>query len=129
MKKILIITTLLLPLILPSTSHAEWKFVTKDTKFPGDDYYINFDRVKRSGNMVYFWMLLNSTWNSNNKFSIISRHSANCIAMEYNELGLTQFNQPMGRGQPKESMQLNKTRWWSPAYNSYMHRVLEAVCK
>ena len=58
MKKLLLIFTLLFSTLMFSTpSYGEWTKVISNKS--GDTYYVDFERIRKHGGYVYFWLISN----------------------------------------------------------------------
>jgi len=57
MKKLLLIFTLLFSTVMfSSPSYSEWTKLSKNQK---SDFYVDFERIRKQGGYVFFWLLSN----------------------------------------------------------------------
>ena len=56
MKKLLMLTAFIWSVMLSPVVHAGWTKVIKNEI--GDDFYVNFERIKKYSDKVYCWELI-----------------------------------------------------------------------
>ena len=96
MKKLLLIFTLLFSTLMFSTpSYAEWTKV--GTSVRGDNFYVDFERIRKHDGYVYFWRLSNylkpSKWGD---LSAKLYNQGDCKLFRFKILGSSYYKQHMG---------------------------------
>jgi hypothetical protein len=129
MKKLLLIFTLLFSTLMFSTpSYAEWTETSKSVN--GDTFYVDFDRIRKHGGYVYFWLLTNFLKPS--KFGDLSAKvykQGDCKLFRYQRLSYSFHKEPMGGGTGDVQKPLPQSKGWQyPTPNSVSEYVLKAVC-
>jgi hypothetical protein len=127
MKKLLLIFTLLFSTLMFSTpSYAEWTKV--GTSVRGDNFYVDFERIRKHGGYVYFWEL--SDYLKPNKDGILSHKiysEVDCKLFRFKTLSYSFHDDPMGRGTGEVSSSILKD-WMYPSPDSVNEKLLKSVC-
>ena len=127
MKQLLILTTFLSSMIIPSVAHAEWTKV--DENIEGDSYYVDFERIKKHDGKTYFWQLSDLLKPvRNGSISGKSYVEAECGRFRYRWLNQTYYKGPMATGEVNSSYNLPDKNWNYPPPNSVAETKLKAVC-
>ena len=127
-KHLAIIPILLFTLMFSSTSYAEWTKVSEGVD--GDNYYVNFDWIRKHGGYVYYWYL--TDYLKPDKYGDLSSKiytQGDCKRLRVKALSYSFHNEPMGGGtaeiiEPKE----DNTNWKYPPPKSSMETMLKSVC-
>tara|TARA_Y100000746_G_scaffold211296_1_gene202194 strand:- start:141 stop:533 length:393 start_codon:yes stop_codon:yes gene_type:complete len=112
---------------LPSVSFAEWKLMSKSVDEISN--YIDFKRIRKQGEYVYFWQLSNylkpiKKGNSSAKKFI----QGDCKKFRYKILSSSYYKEAMGRGRSNGQDPVKKD-WSYSNPNSVIATSLTAVCK
>ena len=123
MKKLLLILSLVL---FSTPSFAEWKRVTFSAEA---DTYIDTERIKKRGDIVYYWMLMDviKTKKSNLFKSFRSYNKANCFDFSYISLQTEYFKTNMAKGSSFQSVGQQEKQYAIP--NSVTERIIQYACK
>ena len=100
MNKIYIILPILVSLLtFSSHSNGEWTYFTENDS--GDEFYIDYDRIKKHNNMVYVWVLVDQLKpDKYGELSSIKYLEYDCgIPKKYKNLMIKFCNLGMGEGQ------------------------------
>ena len=134
MKKITIIFTLLFSTVMfSSPSYAEWTEV--GSSVGGTTFYVDFDRIRKHGGYVYFWILTDSLKPDN--FGDLSSklyRQGDCKLFRHKMLSSSFHKKPMGNGPGqvikhtghKHTGEL--AEWKHPPPNSSHEIILKRVC-
>jgi len=127
MKKLFTIPTLVISVMLSPMSFADWEVVGKNVH--GDVFYIDFKRIKKNSDYVYYWELCDFL--KPDKFGELSSKlfiEADCgIPVKSRTLNASYYTQAMGEGTP--NLTDNKTRPWGFATpESVGEVVIDKVC-
>jgi len=135
MKKIGLIFTFISSILLFSLpASAEWSKVSSD-KVKGYDYYVDFDRIKKSGNYIYFWEL----WNFKNPvtkalgFTDIFRSAkmytqGDCSIFRKKFLKVQMHSNKMGIGVPAV-IEGDEKEWSYPNPETISEQILKSACR
>jgi hypothetical protein len=130
MKKRLVITLLLSSVLFSSPSYGEWTHSFTHPKF-GYDVYIDFDKIKKRGDNVYFWTLSDLlTPASTGKMSLKYLVRGDCNNFYFSNLTSTSYVLPMGEGYG-ESTTLSEhfqNIEYPPTTGNNMKSVIKSVC-
>ena len=130
MKKRLVITLLLSSVLFSSPSYGEWTHSFTHPKF-GYDLYVDFDKIKKRGDNVYFWTLSDLlTPASTGKMSLKYLVRGDCNNFYFSDLTFTSYDLPMGEGYG-ESITLSKhfqNIEYPPTTGNNMKSVIKSVC-
>ena len=126
MKKPILLLTLIFSTMFPSVSWADWKYVSENVS--GDEYYVDFDRIRQNGGYVYYWGLNNyleptSTGVLSGKVYV----KADCKLFREQNLSYSFHKEPMGGGVGEVNNPPN-AEWGYPTPNSVGETVLQSVC-
>ena len=108
-----------------SVSHAEW---TEVVKIEGDTYFVDFDRIRKQDDFVYFWRLVNylKPVETGTK-SAIKYHQADCKLFRVKDLSFTVYKEPMGRGKGEDDEYFSEN-WKYPKPYTVRELILKTVC-
>ena len=123
MKKLALIFTLLFStVVFSSTSFAGWTkmAVVKD----GSTYYVDFERIRKHGGYVYFWLLDVRLKPSNSGvWAAKTYHQGDCKLFRHKVLSYVFDHLPTSSKTPKNP------QWDYPPPNSIIEGSLEQVCR
>ena len=128
MKKLIPILTVFLSFFLfPSTSLGEWKHVSNN--IDGDQYFVDFDRIREIKGYVYYWKLGdfkkpvgNGKW-----LSIRTYEKGDCERFRFKVITVSLFKGQMVEG---ESITDDTEREWTyPPPNTPNEEILKSVCE
>ena len=115
-------------------AYAEWVAVQKDYLSPGlQTVYIDPESVRREGNLVTIWQLIDFKWMQGNprsptRFLSTKTHKQfNCAEKRVRLLSFTEFSQGMGTGMPSDG-HVDKDHWLPIEAESISHALWEAAC-
>ena len=97
MKTLLTIFTLVFTVMLSSTSFAEWEKVSKGVE-SGDTYYVDFERIRKHGGFVYFWVLGDALKPIQNTLSLKTYKEGDCKLFRFKRLSWSFHKEPMDGG-------------------------------
>jgi hypothetical protein len=125
MKSLLLIFTLLFStLMFSAPSFAKWEQVTETVN--GNTFYIDFERTKKQGGYVYFWVLGDYLKPEEGVLSYKNYRQGNCKLFRHKILSWSFHKEPMGGG-TGQSITTNPVLTY-PSPNSVGEIVLKAVC-
>jgi hypothetical protein len=114
-------------MLLPVSSFAEWTKV--DNNVSGDTYYVDFDRIRKHDNYVYYWIL--ADYLKPNEFGQLSGKAywqGDCKLFRYKQLSWSFHKDKMGGGSgDSETPENPKWEYARPA--SLAGFMLKLVCK
>ncbi len=111
-----------------SPSYAEWTKVSESVD--GDTAYIDFDRIRKVNEYVYFWFMIDLLKpDSAGDFSAKFYYQGDCKLFRKKRLSFSSHSQPMGEGAPSTSYNKPDTEWTYPHPDSMREDILNAVCK
>ena len=110
-----------------SSSLAGWENVGENIS--GDNYYIDFKKIKKNNGYVYYWVLRDylkpDKWND---MSSKTLYEADCnTPIKDRKIYSTYHVQPMGNGKPS-TISPDKSDWYYPSPDSMAEFMLETVC-
>ena len=124
MKKILINFIALLMFSTPS--FANWVKVASTAN--NDDFYVDFERIRKNDGYVYYWVLLDylkpDKWGD---LSVKVYSQGDCESFKYKELSSSYHTYPMGLGEPS-TLAKPSPQWKYPPPNSSVEIILDKVC-
>lgn len=127
----LLITSLLLSTV---PAYAEWVAVERDYLSPGlQTVYIDPDSIRREGNVVMMWQLIDFKWMQGNPrgptrfLSTKTQKQFDCVDKRFRLLAFTEFSRGMGTGIPRDGY-VNKDNWLPVEAGSMSHALWEVVC-
>ena len=125
MKTILTILTIVFTMLLSSPSHTKWTKV--DSNGSGDNYYVDFDRVKKQDGYVYYWMLADYLKpDKNGIFSGKAYWQGDCKLFRYKILSGSFHKEPKGGGGGIDYK--TDKDWTYPAPKTIGEGILKYVC-
>tara|TARA_B100000767_G_scaffold19327_1_gene17676 strand:- start:88 stop:477 length:390 start_codon:yes stop_codon:yes gene_type:complete len=127
MKKLLILFTALFPVIFSSPSYSKWTEVTKSAS--GITYYIDFERIRKQDEYVYFWTLSDRLKpNSRGTLSAKVYRQGDCNIFRFKYLSDSYYNEQMGQGTSFQSSNEPEEEWTYPPPESSAESILESAC-
>jgi hypothetical protein len=125
------ITFLLLSTV---SAYAEWVAVERDYLSTGlQTVYIDPDSIRREGNVVTMWQLIDFKWMQGNPrgptrfLSTKTQKQFDCAEHRLRLLAFTEFSRGMGTGIPRGGY-VNKDRWLPIEAESINHALWEVAC-
>jgi hypothetical protein len=123
MKNLLVLTTLISSLIIPSVAHADWE----KTMFGAIQFYIDFEKVRQRNNNYLVWMLMNGD-GVKHKNSIAMLFEFDCKALSFRKLGFTAYEKMWAFGDVTSSDR-KIWKWEYPHPNSDLEKQTTKLCK
>jgi surface-adhesin protein E len=121
-------------------AYAEWMAVEKDYLLPGlQTVYVNPDTIRRDGNLVTIWQLIDFKWMKGNQgmgrlgfgphrfFSTKTRKQFDCTEKRLRLLAFTEFSQHMGTG-ITDAGYVDKDHWLPVEPESINQALWEMAC-
>ena len=115
-------------------AYAEWVAVEKDYLLPGlQTVYVDPESIRREGNLVTIWQLIDFTWMQGNprgphRFLSTKTHKQfDCAGKRVRLLAFTEFSRGMGTGMPGDGY-VDKDNWLPVEAESMSHALWEAAC-
>jgi hypothetical protein len=127
MRKLFILTTFICSFMMSSVANAEWTKITASRT--GDTHYVDFDRIKRHDDKVYYWRLndyLKPT--SSGTLSYKAYYEAECGRFRLKFLTDSYYPTPMADGLPSFTNNTPDKDWHYPDPDSMSAITLKAVC-
>jgi hypothetical protein len=127
--------SLIILLFLSSApAYAEWVAVEKDYLLPGlQTVFIDPDTIRREGNLVTLWQLIDFKWGQGNgrgahRFSSTKTHKEfDCAGKRLRLLAFTEFSRHMGTGIAANGY-VDKDNWIPVEPDSASQALWEIVC-
>jgi len=121
--------TLILLLLISTTCWGEWTKVAEGTS--GTDWYIDFERIKKTGEYVYYWVMMDTSepdvggYISNMRYEM-----GDCEMFRKKTLQTMAYRHSMGEGEalsiPESA--LPEHGWNYPPLDSPVEWILKAAC-
>jgi hypothetical protein len=115
-------------------AHAEWVAAEKDYLLPGlQTVYIDPDSIRREGNLVTIWQLIDFKWMQGNPrsptrfLSTKTQKQFDCADQRVRLLTFTEFSRRMGTGIRNDGY-VDKDNWLPVEPESINHTLREVVC-
>ena len=109
-----------------STSYAEW---TKTGAVLGNNYYLDFSRIRKVDGYVYFWVLADYLKPNNaGSLSVKAYYQGDCKLFRMKIMSASFYKEPMGYGAGR-TLSPSKDEWTYPAPNSADETHLKYVCE
>jgi surface-adhesin protein E len=115
-------------------AYAEWMLVEKDYLLPGlQTVYVNPDTIRREGNLVTMWQLIDFNWMKGNGrgaqrfFSTKTHKQFDCEEKRLRLLAFTEFSQHMGTGISDDGY-VDKDHWLLVEPESINQALWEMAC-
>jgi hypothetical protein len=125
MKKI-IFTLLFSTLVFSSPSYADWTKVSRTVS--GNNYYVDFDRIRKYDGYVYFWELDDYLKPLSGKYlSFKGYMQGDCKLFRHKELSSFYYTDSMGNGTPFIPAAITLP-WVYPPPSSVTESILNSVC-
>ena len=126
MKKLALLATLLITVMFPSASYAEWTKVGNNVD--GDTYYVDFERIRKVDGYVYYWTLsdyLKPVYNGS--LSGRSYVQLDCKLFRSKELSYSFHKEPMA-GDKAPMTTPKDPKWRYPPPKSGSEATKKIVC-
>ncbi len=131
MKRLLLFTLLFLSSV---SAYAEWVAVEKDSLLPGlQTVYVDPDSIRREGNLVTLWQLIDFKWMQGNprgtsRFLSTKTHKQfDCAGKRLRLLAFTEFSRRMGTGIRNDGY-VDQGNWIPVEPESMNHALWEVAC-
>ena len=125
MRRLTLLTVLVLSL-LSTPVFADWTKVSKNVN--GDTFYVDFERIRKHGGYVYWWVLIDYLKPSEQgDLSDKTYAQGDCKLFRYKWLSYSFYKEPMGRGTGETDNKPDK-EWNYPPPNSTIEETLKRVC-
>ena len=121
-------------------AYAEWQAVEKDYLRPGlQTVYVDPDSIRREGNLVTIWQLIDFTWMQGNQgigplgfgphrfFSTKTHKQFDCAEKRLRLLAFTEFSHHMGTGIAANGY-VDKDNWLPVEAESMSYALWEVAC-
>ena len=115
-------------------AYADWVAVEKDYLLPGlQTVYVDPESIRREGNLVTIWQLIDFRWMQGNprsphRFLSTKTHKQfDCAGKRVRLLAFTEFSRGMGTGMPRDGY-VDKDNWLPVEAESISHALWEAAC-
>ena len=125
MQSLLTILALVFTVMSSSTSFAEW--TASNENVDGDIFYVDFERIRKQGGYVYFWVLQDYLKPRHGVLSVKLYRQGDCRNFRMLSLGFYFHKEPMGGGTGESHIPENP-KWEYPPPNSVNESILNAVC-
>ena len=120
MKKITLLLFIIFTFLFTNTSWGEWSYVTENLV---GKFYIDKDRVRKSGKYLYFWDLVDFKSSSYTNYTQLD-----CTIFRFKTLKFHVHNKGMGEGSPIEES-TPKDEWKYPKRNSSGETFYKKICE
>ncbi len=110
---------------LQSQSWGEWIYVLENQN--GGKSYYDKDRLRKSGNYIYFWELLDFT-GKNDTVGFMSYIQLDCSVFRIKKLKSQNLTNPKGEGEIKGDF-TSPDEWYYPPPKSITERFYNKVCE
>ena len=125
MKKF-IFTLLFSTLVFSSPSYADWTKTTGNVS--GDNFYVDFDRIRKHDGYVYYWRLTDYLKPTEyGDLSFKGYMQGDCKLFRFKKLSASYYTNSMCNGTPSNSDSI-QTKWYYPSPNSANEVILNSVC-
>jgi hypothetical protein len=125
MKTLLTISTLVFTVMFSSPSFAGWTAAFKGNS--GDIYYVDFERIRKHGGYVYFWVLQDYAKTSGEFLSYTTYLKGDCSLFRFKTVTDSLYRKPMGMG-PRVTENYPDSEWSYPPPNRSTEIILKHVC-
>ena len=120
MKKLLTLTTLVFTLMFSSTSFAEWTKV--GVGMDGDSYYVDFERIRKVDEYVYYWQLADlnepiKTKSGSRIYSAKKRMKVDAISKELSKKHRKYIEKIIGK-----PLQVSAKQWINFSRLTFVHK-------
>ena len=127
MKKLIVIATVFVSLLLSSTVSARWTNIIRDHS--GTTFYLDVLRIAKNERYVYFWELID--YLKPTETGVLSHEvfaQGDCKLNRKKTVSFSSYKEPMGAGvglpyEPKNS------KWMEPSPGSAMETVVKSACE
>jgi hypothetical protein len=127
MRTLLTIFTLVFTVMFSSTSFGGWTYLTAE-EITGNKFYIDFERIRKDGRFIYYWMLQSSSKRDHEGIMSVKMYQkADCKQFRFKQLSFVFHSKPMGGG-VANAEDVQKTHWYYPPPNTVMEVILNSIC-
>jgi hypothetical protein len=127
MKKLIVLSTVCISLLLPSNASARWTNIIRDHS--GTTFYLDVLRIVKNERYVYFWELID--YLKPTETGVLSHEvfaQGDCKLNRKKTVSFSSHKKPMGAGlglpyEPKNS------KWMEPSPGSAMETVVKSACE
>ena len=120
------ITLFFSTLMIASPAYADWEWVAENEI--GNNFYVDFDRMRKNNGYTYFWHLVDRLEPSDTGLlSYKVYNQGDCEVFRFKNLSFSFHKQPMGEGS-EETISLPNPEWNYPPPNSSAEGILKLVC-
>jgi hypothetical protein len=121
-------------LLSTGSAYAEWVAVERGYLSPGlQTVYIDSDNIRREGNVVTMWQLIDFKWMQGNPrgptryLSTKTQKQFDCTDKRLRLLAFTEFSRGMGTGIPRDGY-VDKDNWLPMEAESINYALWEVAC-
>ena len=121
------ITLFFSTLMFASPAYAKWEKVAVNAD--GDNYYVDFTRMRTNGSNVYYWVLRD--YLKPDEYGDLSSkvyHQSECEMFRLKMISISNHKQPMGEGSG-ETYSPPNPEWLYPPPTSAYEIILKEVCR
>ena len=126
MHRVTLILTFLLSLMFSSPSYSDWTKVSDNVR--GDNFYVDFERIRKVDGHVYFWYL--TDYLKPDEYGTLSNKTyiqGDCGLFQVKYLSNVSHKEPMGGG-TGDSFSPEDPEWIYSPPNSALGTILKSVC-
>jgi hypothetical protein len=124
LKTLLLTSTLTLSLMFSAGSSAEWTYMGVSN---GNKWYLDFDRIRKSNGLVYYWEVVDLLEPFNGLMSTKTYYKGDCETFREMQLSISAYELPMAEGNAKDTF-TPEPRWEYVRRGSTGEAKLKAVC-
>jgi hypothetical protein len=124
-KNLLVFAFFVSTIIFSSPSYAEWSKVAENIS--GDEFYMDFDRIRKYNGDVYVWFLYDYLKPRDGILSVKIYMQVDCNLLRNKELSISAYTVPMGSG-TSEFTVTPQNDWDYPSPDSSIESMLNLVC-
>jgi hypothetical protein len=124
MKKIIVLATFVITLMLPSTSFAEWQRVAV---YSSHITFVDFDRVRMQDGYVYYWAMDNFSTRTEGFLSAATFSQGDCNLLRVKKMQGIFYTGSMGQGQAN-TYNPRVVKWDFAPPKSAIEHILNLVC-
>ena len=125
MKKFLIINILLFTSFFSNSSYGDWVKVVEDLN--GNIFYVDFERIRKNDNYVYYWFLVDLIKPSSGYLSSKTYNEGDCKMLRFRDLQFVNHYEQMGKD-PGDVQTNENPKWQYANPNTVNEFILQTVC-
>ena len=125
---ILDLKKIIIPCVMATTvvsAFAEWTYVAENAK---DNFYIDYDTIRKDGNLRKFWLVHNFNQKERGAMSIRSREEIDCKEEHGRTLSLSAHSESMANGKKIMEEFSPEDPWRDRPPGSVGSIILKTVC-